>query len=94
MAANISLHPLGERASRRGRSTNRVLYAEGEEDEVDDDGVETKTQQPPRPPRIAKSRQKHRHQAADQFFTPSGAVLALLRVIGTYIIGIYTGNNI
>jgi hypothetical protein len=98
MAANISLHPLGERVSRSNARTARVLSYAEDEGEDDDGDYEEKEERParqlPRPPRVSNVRQKHRHTPSDQFYTPIGAVTALLRVIGVGIYRIYTGSYI
>jgi len=98
MAANISLHPLGGRVSRSNARTARVLsYAEGEGEEEDDGDYEEKEERPARqltrPPRVSNVRQRHRHTPSDQFYTPPGAILALLRVIGVFIFQVYTGKK-
>lgn len=86
LAANINLQPLGDRRS-SGRAAPRVLYTE------EDEKHEPSTQVP-RPPRMANSRKNHKHQPADQFYTPSGAIMALLKCIGTYIFKVYTGKKL
>ena len=97
MGANISLHPLGERSK---PATARILYAEDndddeseEEDEPEEEYAPTAKAQTKRPPRIAKGEEKHRHHPADQYYTPRGAVLALIKVLGAVIFRIYTGKE-
>ena len=62
------------------------------EDAADDD-EEEEIELPPRPPRTANSKNPkgHRLHAKDQYYTPRGATVALLRKIGGYIHKVYTG---
>ena len=53
-----------------------------------------RSQSTPRFPREAKSLMPkgHRLQPHDQYYTPRGAVMALLRVSGNDILKVYEGN--
>lgn len=81
IAGNLSLPPMEER-----RAAPRVLYAETEED------LASSTAHTPRPPRVQNQKNKHKHSAEDPFYTPRGAVVALLNVAGDHIKKVYTGE--
>ena len=102
----LSLRPLRERAKdavkliddeaeedNEAEEDDEAEEEEEEEDEAEEVNVPIAKAQMKRPPRISHSKEKHRHQPVDQFYTPSGAVLALLRVIGVVIFQVYTGKE-
>jgi len=98
VAADISHHPLGESSLRATASTARVLYAKDDDDDESEEDEEEHTPtakaQMKRPPRISNVKENRRHQPADQFYTPTGAIMALLRVVGIFIYQVYTGEHI
>jgi hypothetical protein len=101
---NISLRPLRERskvvvklmddeAEENDDDEEEEEQEEYEEDDDETEHVPTAKAQKKRPPRIAYGKEKHRHQPSDQFYTPIGATMALLRMIGIYIIQVYNGKQ-
>jgi hypothetical protein len=100
----LSLKPLRERAKvavklidDEAEEDNEVEEDEEDEEEEEDEPEEeyapTAKAQTKRPPRIAKGEEKHRHHPEDQYYTPRGAVLALIKVLGAVIFRIYTGKE-